>query len=156
MLESIAYGADPKVTPRDRLQAIEMLRLDFGVNGELDDLDPEQIHAELDSFYSALTALVFASPELEPDAEHYPQTAARIKVIVDLLVEREVGTRLLNEPRFRAEPFDEPEPEPEPDYDADAEAEDFVERPALPMRVPDGIVPVTVGSFDARGSRLAQ
>lgn len=53
VLEGIAYGADPKVTPGDRLRALEMLGATTGENRavyDLSGLSGEQLDRELEGF----------------------------------------------------------------------------------------------------------
>ena len=124
VLESIAYGADPKVSPGDRLKALELLREFERADPDLDDLSVEQIEAELDDFYAAMVSLMFTDPSLTPDAERYPRTAKKLREYVEMEVDRQVGTRSLRdeERQARDRPIEREPDDSEYNVEADAEA----------------------------------
>ena len=97
VLESIAFGADAKITPGDRLKALEQLR-EFERGDAIDDgLTEEQIWAEVDSFYCMMLSAMFigSGPEAietgELDPARFPQTAQALRSAVGRFVERVVA-----------------------------------------------------------------
>ena len=99
VLESIAYGSDPKVMPRDRLQALEQLR-EFEPATPIDDgLSEEQIWAETDSFFCMMLSAMFVESGVEAietgelDPARFPRTAQALRSAVGRFVERVVGER---------------------------------------------------------------
>jgi hypothetical protein len=88
VLESIAYGADPKVSPGDRLKALEQLR-EFERAAPIDDgLSEEQIWAEVDSFFCMMLSAMFIESGVEAiergelDPARFPQTAQALRSAV--------------------------------------------------------------------------
>jgi hypothetical protein len=61
VLRSIAYGADPRISPSDRVRAIEQLtELERSTRSgaRVDDLTPDQVLEQLDSLREALPGMV--------------------------------------------------------------------------------------------------
>jgi hypothetical protein len=92
VLESIAFGSDLKITPADRLRALELLR-EFEIADPAAELDPDEIEAEIDAFHDAmLTAMFIASgPDLELDPAKFPRTAQRLREVVGRMTELAIG-----------------------------------------------------------------
>jgi hypothetical protein len=83
VLQSIAFGADARIAPRDRLAALERLKEFDQTFHDVDRLTEEEVLAELDSFYSSMLALVFiGSPDLEPDVKKFPATCQALRNVV--------------------------------------------------------------------------
>lgn len=127
MLESVAFGADARIAPRDRLEALERLKEFDRTGHDFDGLTEEEVYAELDSFYSSMFAVVFVgSTDLEPDRTKFPATCQALRQVVGRMVELAIAEREAAghwgealEPLPAPEPPDEPEPddavvEPEP------------------------------------------
>lgn len=98
VLESIAYGADERISPGDRLRAIEALgELPTPPNAETDGLTVEAIEAEIDDFHAMMLTTMFlaSGPEAvatdELDPQRYPKTRRALLEAVARLAERVIA-----------------------------------------------------------------
>jgi hypothetical protein len=91
VLEAIAYGSDPKITPSDRLKALDGLREFETFEPDIDDLPEDEIWAEVDSWHSMMLGSMFIAsggPEFELDPAQFPKTAQRLREVVGRMTER--------------------------------------------------------------------
>jgi hypothetical protein len=149
VLEAIAFGSDERISPGDRLRAVEALgELPPPPSAETVGLTIEEIEAEVDDWHAMMLSAMFVAsgPEAVADGEldptRYPMTRRALLEAVARLAERvraeDEAAGHWGEP---LEPLPAPEadaqPEPEPE-DADVVPEPEPERPRL-IEPPAGV-----------------
>lgn len=135
VLEAIAYGGDPKVTPGDRLKALEALREYDAPPSPSEEMDEDQIWAEIDSWHAmTLSAMFVASGvDLRLDPSRFPKTARALRDVVDREVAGELANRELRAEQLRQEREREQHRDGVDVVDADAvEVSDPADAEALP------------------------
>ncbi len=151
VLEAVAFGSDERISPSDRLRAVEALgELPPPPSAETVGLTVAEIEAQVDGWHAMMLSAMFVAsgPEAVADGgldpQRYPKTRAALLDAVARLAERVIAENEAaghwGEP---LEPLPSPEadaqPEPEPE-EADVVPEPELERPRM-IQPPAGIIP---------------